>query len=142
MSDVSTRIDTSCYVHDFHFSQIRNCRLMTQPNPLKAKISDPLPIQPDPTQPKLTQTAGQPNPRTTLPPVENCTQQVKGKSNCMFDTTRAYFDTLDTAGQRQVQLHVRHNSSVFRHTRHSLSSVSYQLEQVIINNKTTIYKAQ
>jgi len=34
---------------------------MTQPNPLKMKILDPLPTQPNPTQP-----VGQPNPWTTL----------------------------------------------------------------------------
>jgi len=39
----------SSYVHDICFSQIYHFRPMTQPNPLKAKILDPLPTQPNPT---------------------------------------------------------------------------------------------
>jgi len=35
-------------IHDFQISQIRNFRQMTKPNPLKTKISDPLPTQPNP----------------------------------------------------------------------------------------------
>ena len=54
--EARARIDTFCYIHDFNFSKISHFRSMTQPNPLKTKIYDPLPTQP----------AGQPNPRTTL----------------------------------------------------------------------------
>jgi len=43
------------------FSQICHFRTMTQPNPLKIKILDPLPTQSTPTQP-----VGQTNPWTTL----------------------------------------------------------------------------
>jgi len=45
------------------FSQIRHFRPMTEPNPLKTKISDPLPTQPNP---RVNPTRGLTNPRTTL----------------------------------------------------------------------------
>jgi len=61
LNDWSPCKNTLCYIHDLHFSQIRHFRPMTQPNPLKRQISDPLPNQPSPTHP-----AGQPNPRTTV----------------------------------------------------------------------------
>ena len=38
------------YIHDMYFSHICHFRPITQPNPLKTKIFDPLPTQPNPTR--------------------------------------------------------------------------------------------
>jgi len=48
ISEARARTDTLCYIHDFHVSQISHFRPMTQPSPLKMKISDLLPAQPNP----------------------------------------------------------------------------------------------